>query len=818
MQVFGLKLFNFFRFSNKNNSIVFDILPEYSGIHLDDIYDKIRKNPIEHVQKVKANGITNLMSIAGLVNGNYDFSNGVGKSTILEGITYALFEQVVRNVANTDKSEKITKAIVTNINGEYPPDVNEGWVEMIFEENDKIYVLKRGRELTKNKTDHKRILKFDCVSEKDSSHSGHRTGDSDESVYKAINTSYDLFVNSILFGQQDSGKFLSSTDSVRKEMLIELLRFDNLINGMLKKNRDNKNTKKEDIEKCNSQIMLMSENLEKKPSIESLNDHISEKENLIKECVSASEVLRGQLNSLLQSDAIKELESIKSEGSKIKLDLTSKRKDKESRTQEWTNLHADVTKSVSNKHQEIEASKLKKVEVTRKIGGVRKEIESFNMENNKKGLETIEKAKSAKPKCNDKINELLGVKEKAYGLMSSMESDIKRYSKEIDLLSSQIGSGKEEFVCDKCKSIVSRKHIESEIDKNKKEKEKIEAEISKLRDEQNKCVDDLKKLQENMEKINGWINKEGQINSNIKDFRNNEEKIKELEASLKEFDTNDKRLLNEQKELEEKKSQYLLKIEEISNVFNSEITLLETKYRGLAEKYKELEKSSTETKNKMDAIKKQIEEKSQLKSQYNFQIGSLRKEIEIMGEVKKQLIELRKKYEVEKSVFARMSVLDSCLGLEGIQVRIIQKYLPLLNVYIEEFMSLLSNGSISAKVIINDKSQIDVIIKGGSADTYKMLSGGEKTTCKLAISVGLALLSFTRCNHKAEFIALDELFGALDNSHIEMAFKLLNKLKDKFSRILVISHKKEINDRIPHRILVEKDEGMFGRSRIKEVV
>jgi DNA repair exonuclease SbcCD ATPase subunit len=399
-----------------------------------------------------------------------------------------------------------------------------------------------------------------------------------------------------------------------------------------------------------------------------------------------------------------------------------------------------------------------------------------------------------------------------------MESDIKRYSKEIDLLSSQIISGKEEFVCDKCKSMVSRKHIESEIDKNKKEKEKIEAEISKLRDEQNKCVDDLKKLQENMEKINGWINKEGQINSNIKDFRNNEEKIKELEASLKEFDTNDKRLLNEQKELEEKKSQYLLKIEEISKVFNSEIALLEKKYRELAEKYKELEKSSTETKNKMDAIKKQIEEKSQFKSQYNSQIGSLRKEIEIMGEVKKQLIELRKKYEVEKLVFARMSVLDSCLGLEGIQVRIIQKYLPLLNVYIEEFMSLLSNGSMSANVIINDKSQIDVIIKGGSADTYKMLSGGEKTTCKLAISVGLALLSFTRCNHKAEFIALDELFGALDNSHIEMAFKLLNKLKDKFSRILVISHKKEINDRIPHRILVEKDEGIFGRSRIKEVV
>jgi len=817
MQIYAIRLFNFFRFSDKNNSIVFDMLPEYKDIPLDTVYDNIRKNPIEHVQKAKANGITNLMGIAGLINGNYDFSNGVGKSTCLEGITYALFEQVVRNVANTDKSEKITKAIVTNINGEYPKDVNEGWVEMIFEENDKIYVIKRGRELTKNKTEHKRILKFDCISEKDSSHSGHRTNDSDESVCKAINTSYDLFVNSILFGQQDSGKFLSSTDSVRKEMLIELLRFDNLINGMLKKNRENKSDKKEDVEKCNSQVMLLSENLEKKPSIESLNNQISEKENLIKECISVSETLRGELNSLLQSDVIKEIESIKLEGGKIKSDLISKRKDKESRTQEWTNLNSDVSKFISNKRKEIESSNLKKIEATRKIGVIRKEIESFNMEEKKKGLEIIEKAKTARPKCNDKINELLGIKEKNYGLISSLEPDIKRCSKEIDLLSKQIELGKEEFVCDKCKSMVSRKHIESEIDKNKKEIANKEAEISKYRDDQNKCIDDLKKSQESMEKINKWLNREGQINSEIKDFHNNEEKLKELEASLNDFDTNDKKLLNEEKELEEKKSQYLLKIEEISKAFDSEISTLEAAYKELGEKYKSLEKSSTETKSKIDAIKYQIEEKSKAKSQYNSQIGSIRKEIEIIVEDKKQLIKLREKYKAEKLVFSRMSILDSCLGLEGIQVRIIQKYLPLLNVYIEEFMSLLSNGSMSAKVVINEKCQIDVILKGGSADAYKMLSGGEKTTCKLAISVGLALLSFTRCNHKAEFIALDELFGSLDNSHIEMAFKLLNRLKDKFSRILVISHKQEINDRMPHRILVEKDEGIYGRSRIKEI-
>jgi DNA repair exonuclease SbcCD ATPase subunit len=51
-----------------------------------------------------------------------------------------------------------------------------------------------------------------------------------------------------------------------------------------------------------------------------------------------------------------------------------------------------------------------------------------------------------------------------------------------------------------------------------------------------------------------------------------------------------------------------------------------------------------------------------------------------------------------------------------------------------------------------------------------------------------------------------------------MAFRLLEKLKEKFARIIIISHNPLINDKITNKIIVEKDEGMFGRSRIKAVV
>jgi DNA repair exonuclease SbcCD ATPase subunit len=807
------------RYGSSGNCIVFDMLPEYKGISIDTIYEKIKSNPTEHIQKVKKHGITNITTICGVMGNNFDYSNGTGKSTILEAVVYSFFEQICRHTLNNSKTEKVTTAIITKINNEYPKDITEAYVEMIFEENEKVYILKRGRELSKNRIDHKKILKFDCINEdKLDSHSGHRTTDTEESISRVIGMDYDNMVNSIVFAQQDLGSFMGGTDLTRKQMLIELLRFDSLINGMLEKTRTKKNLKQAEVDKCNAQILLMIENLQKHLPIESLNKQIAEKEELIKECTISSEKSREDLNDLLKSDVIKELESIKSEGSRVKNDLNNKKKDKESRIQEWVNLSSDVDKSINVKRQEIESSNVKKNELDQKKVVIKQKVELFNAEENKKNLAIVDKAKVTKPKYEAKINELLESKEKTYGIISTLESDIRRYSKEIDLLNDQIESAGDQFVCDKCKSLVSKKHIENEINKNKKEKEKIEAEVSKIKEEQKKYIDDLKESQEKMDKINNWINKEGQLNADIKDFQNNKEKIKEIEIAYEECNLLIQKLIKEKKNLEEKKSQYLLKIEEIGKTFDSEINVLNVQLIELTNKYKEIDGSANDIKNKIENIKKTIEEKSRNKAMYNSQIGSVKKEIEVIGDDNKKLTELRNKYENEKLILGRLESLDTCLGLGGIQSRIISKYLPLLNIYIEEFISVLSGGTIGIKIDINDKGKVDIIIKGGSANSYEMLSGGEKTICKLAISVGMALLSFTRCNQKPEFICIDEVFSSLDESHVETAFKLLNKLKDKFARIIIISHKKEINDRIPNKILVEKDEGMYGRSRIKEIV
>lgn len=824
MQIYAIKLKNFCRFSDKKNSIVFDILPEYKDsngeVDLDALYEKIKKNPLEHIRKVKENGITSLTTICGIKNGNYSFSNGTGKSSILEAIVYCLFEQVIKHTKNNDKTEKVTTAIITKINGAYPKDVTEAYVEMIFEENGKVYILKRGRELSKNKQNHTKLLKLDCMNEDNDleSHSSHRTMDTEEALAKVINITYDLFVNSIMFGQGDSGKFLSSTDQVRKEMLIELLRFDSLLNGMLDKTRIKKNAKQAEVDKCNAQILLMNEGLQKRTSIDTLNTQIIVCEKVIAECIIAEEKLRKELNSLNKSDIIKELESIKTEGNKVKNDLSAKKKDKDGRVNEWVNLSEDVAKSISTKLLEMSSANNKKGTMAAKLVSLEQAIESFNMDAKKKDLEMVAKAKTAKPKYDAKIKELLDAKEKVYGVINTLESDIRKISKEIVLLTDQIKSGDEQFKCDKCKSVVSRKHIENEIDKNEKNKIMAESELSKNKESQDKYIKILQEARDRMLKIDDLLAKESQINSEIKDFENNKEKVKELKVSIEENIILIAKLEQDKKDLETKKEQYIIKVSEISKACDVEISVFEDKLKGLTIKYKGVEESATSIKEQMSRIQMALDEKSKSKNASNSQIGSIKKEIEVIGDDKKKLLELKTKFEEDSVILKRLETLDTCLGLGGIQVRIIKKYLPLLNVYIEEFMKVLSGGTMGVKIEIDEKGKVVVIISGDSADNYEMSSGGEETIVKLAVSVGMALLSFTRCNQKPEFIGVDEVFASLDPSHIDMVFHLLNKLKEKFSRIIVISHSPLINDRISNKILVEKDEGMFGRSKIITIV
>ena len=85
MQVYALKFHNFIRFGEVNNTVVFDLTSQQkqdiiNGVTtMDAIYDNVAKDPVSHIKQVQQRGLEKQIGIIGLVNGDPDSSNGVGK-------------------------------------------------------------------------------------------------------------------------------------------------------------------------------------------------------------------------------------------------------------------------------------------------------------------------------------------------------------------------------------------------------------------------------------------------------------------------------------------------------------------------------------------------------------------------------------------------------------------------------------------------------------------------------------------------------------------------------------------------------------------
>lgn len=827
MQIYALRLFNFMRFGEKDNSVVFDISPEdhllleNGKITIDKIYDKILENPVDYVEKAKARGLTNLIGIAGIMGDDYDLSNGCGKSTILEGICYAHYEQVVRRNVNTDKIATAGLSVVTKINEKYPPKMRESWVEEIFEEGGKIYRIKRGRTFTSTQQNSSPLLEFVCYNEgEEDSQAGHRKADTNESIAQVTSMDYDLFVNSVLFGQSDAGKFLTGSDKTRKEMLVSLLKLEGVISGCLENIRKRKNAKDKEITTLNAQIDIVDGNLKTREGIdvlegkiEVLNGQIKDSEAVIKDC-------NDKIQKLSNSDLIKIIDAIKEEGKKAKENLLLLKETKESQAKEWRNLYTECDAKEKSQLVKMESMTTKRKSIDDQIAILESDIKSFDVSIREEELKKVEKAKEVKPKLVDALKKIQEEKEVAVGMIASKNSDCNRLTEEISLLRVQLKNAKgDNFICDKCKSKVSRLHIENEIKVNTDRLDKEKALIDDLTNNQKEIIIKLNKIQSNLDKANEYLIKENKIRGEIKDNDNKKQKLEETKKLQSEdYGKMYNDLQDEYQSIKKQKSEYRAKGEEVAKKYDGDIKAFQTKLDELGNKYLSAKKDAEELENKIKILRDNIVKATQDKSQFDSRIGSCKKDIENTQKETIKLQQLKDKQSQETTLLNRLVMLEDIYGLEGIQTRIVKKYLPLLNNYIREILDVLSNGTMTVEVYINEKSKIDIAVKGGMADNFTMTSGGEKTICRLGVSIGLALLTFTRCASKPELICLDEIFSALDVSHEESVFKLLEKLKSKFSRVLVISHRASINDRIEHKILVEKDNGIFGMSKIKKII
>lgn len=168
----------------------------------------------------------------------------------------------------------------------------------------------------------------------------------------------------------------------------------------------------------------------------------------------------------------------------------------------------------------------------------------------------------------------------------------------------------------------------------------------------------------------------------------------------------------------------------------------------------------------------------------------------------------RKKLESSQANFNKWELLNSYFG--GTRLRtLVQTYIlrPLLanaNIYLSKITDRYT------LTCSEDNEQLAILVldryNKNKVRSVTVLSGGERFMVSLALS--LALSSLNRPDMNINILFIDEGFGTLDERSLDSVMATLERLCEIAGqgnrRVGVISHRDELYERIPTKIMVEK--------------
>ena len=819
VRIHGVKGHNFQRFGEVDNIVEFDEGAKYflgSGIEempqwqKEDFHRKGKVFLDDCLSKAKKR----IISIVGMTDGNSFKSNGSGKSTILEMVSYAFYEKRAREYIHKSgdrEKGKSTTSIMRTKNGVI--DCKETFVDILFSVDNSLWLLRRGRQLTgKDLSKHDSILELHCITSdgfvySEGSHGGHRGEDANKAVAELIRMPFETFCNSLLFGQNDAGQFLIGTDKTRKEIIINILQLA-ILNDYLEEARRRKRLTESEIVSIKAQIEVLSDGADVKEK------ELSERLVLLTEEHSA---LEKSLNDIKKK--ISDIDSTESLSAfeRAKADLEVKEKAIKTKSEEMekelARLELQVEKAKKDKSEKDEAVKSisKKIEEEKlTISNLEKKVSDFPEAKIKSQLQLVKAAKKSKPereaqrvKLQESLHKLLPVYGELLGAISEKESELSHLKD----LKKKCESGSQ-VQCSKCRQLVGIGHIDAEISRVSSEllvKKERETEIAK----EKKALDlEAKEVKTKLDNIDDYIDKGDEL---IRSQQENES-TKLLIPDIK------SRLAAVEKEM-------LLAVEQqssSSNDFDSLVKeferLLKDKEKATApyvEDKKKAEEVLKKAKQVADEVKSKIrgleEEAKQVSSNIEAKISSKAK-TEAGIESVKESIEKAKKLsaalDLQYKMLEYMKTLDWVFGPDGAQVQIIEKYMPLLNHHLQEFLDIISDGTVRASVITDRKGKVELVISGEVSSVTDGLSGGEGVKIRLSLDMALGMLSLTRANGSIDSIYIDEAIAAVDVDAKERIFELLDKLQEHFRTVVIISHDPMLQERIKETIVINKVDGI----------
>jgi exonuclease SbcC len=197
------------------------------------------------------------------------------------------------------------------------------------------------------------------------------------------------------------------------------------------------------------------------------------------------------------------------------------------------------------------------------------------------------------------------------------------------------------------------------------------------------------------------------------------------------------------------------------------------------------------------------------------EIARNQENLKMITEKEKMLSEKEKNFQrsnKEKNIYLELS---DIFGKKGLQARILEQEIPALKFEANKLLEQLSDGKMQLDFITqkakkaNDEimETLDIKISDESNERrYELFSGGEAFRINFAIRVAISKLLANRSGAKLQFLIIDEGFGTQDIFGKNHLVETINKIKDDFEKIVVITHLQDLKDAFTTRVDVSKDE------------
>jgi DNA repair exonuclease SbcCD ATPase subunit len=580
-----------------------------------------------------------------------------------------------------------------------------------------------------------------------------------EYINDIFNIDYNIFIRSKIFAQSNCG-FMELSEAKMRAVLEKMMGVDN-INPIAKTAKGKSDGINQEIEILNSEIESINTQIK---TAESRIEQYKLKDNCFKE-QKEKEVnnLKQSLNEEKEDTALK-ISTIK-KTIKEKEESNEKKIDIQELEEKW---------KVHEKSKFIEE----------KISQANQKIEKLEEALNKSTKETInitelKKKHELNKKIKQKIEEINKINEKLNS--SNAVNELKINQETESLKNLNIGN------CSKCKQEISEQYIESlkaesqkiieqctEIINNNEEKiTKNNSIIKILKDKVNNSLlpleealshnDEIKKENEHKSKCKCELNK---LKSEVESY--DHEFIPEPEITINEALAKNK-LIAGTKESIKNLNDRIIEIKEEFKNFILDINDRSKKIENSVSPYLELISDES------NSLRSLLENK----------------ELKIKDLNKKKTLKLHVDY-----------IKDSYTNKRKIKAFWISELVPELNRYLKYY---LDHFEVIDKVEFNE-----LLIPKMDRWSYVTHSGGECRKIDLSMMFALNDLYIKNFGSQSNFMVLDEVDGKLDPFTINKIVSLLSddiiKRDNDLNNIFVISHRKEMKDRFPHKIRVKNKE------------